>query len=59
MIKSNSKVRNALKETGMKQWYLAELMGVSDQTLCRRLRAELPEEEQERIINIIRENRVN
>ena len=35
--------------------YLAELMGVSEQTLCRRLRTELPEEEKQNILQIIKE----
>ena len=56
MIKRNKEIREVLKQTGLKQWYLAELMGVSEQTLCRRLRVELPEEEKQCILQIIREN---
>ena len=52
----NLKIREALKETGLKYWELAKLLGISDGTLCRRLREELPEEEQRRIIDMIRQN---
>ena len=51
----NIKVRVALKETGVKYWELARIMGISDGTLCRRLRDEMPAEEQDRIVNMIRE----
>lgn len=51
---NNQKVRFALLENNMKQWELADLMGVSEAVLSRRLRKELPEEEQERIVALIR-----
>ena len=44
-------------ETGMKNYQLAELMGISEFTLSRRLRNELPIEEQEKIIALIRNDR--
>lgn len=53
----NMKIRNALKDAGMKHWELAELMGISHYTLSVRLRKELPEEEQDRIIKLIHDNR--
>ena len=49
----NKLVKFALLEAGMKQWELAELLGMSESALSRRLRDELPEEEQKRIIAII------
>lgn len=53
----NMKIRQALMEVGMKNYQLAELMGISEFTLSRRLRNELPDEEQERIIALIQDNR--
>ena len=50
----NEQIRKALKAAGMKQWQLAELMEISEQTICRKLRKELPQAEQERIIELIR-----
>lgn len=40
-------------EANMKQWELAELLGVTEWTLSRKFRKELPKEEKVRIINII------
>lgn len=53
----NMKIRQALMEAGMKNYQLAELMGISEFTLSRRLRNELPIEEQETIVSIIEANR--
>ena len=50
-------IREALKNANMKHWELAELMGISHYTLSVRLRKELPEEEQERILGLIIDNR--
>lgn len=52
---NNIKIRSSLMEAGMKNYQLAELMGVSEFTLSRRLRTELPAEEQERILSLIKE----
>ena len=51
----NKRIREALFETGIRQYELAALLGVSDMTLFRKLRFELPDEEQERIIKVINE----
>ena len=53
----NIKIRQVLLETGVKHYQLAELMGLSEFTLSRKLRNELPEAEQERIIALIRNSR--
>ena len=54
---NNMKIRQMLMEVGMKNYQLADLMGISEFTLSRRLRKELPVEEQERIVLLIKENR--
>lgn len=54
LMKNNIRIRKVLKEAGMKQWQLAELLAISEYTLSRWLRKELPQDEQDRIINIIR-----
>ena len=53
--KTNEMVRRALKETGLKQWELADILGTSETILCRKLRYELSEEEQADIVAIIKE----
>lgn len=50
----NQEIRNAMKENNIKQWELAEMLGISENTMCRKLRKELPDEEKKRILEIIR-----
>ena len=38
----------------MKQYELADLLGISEWTLSRKLRTELPDDEKQRILDIIR-----
>ena len=52
----NIKIRTELKEKKITQYELARLMGIGETTLCRRLRDELPAEEQDRIIELIRQH---
>jgi len=54
MSKTNEKVRAELKKNGMFQWQLAKLLGISEPTFTRKMREELPEEEQDRLVSIIR-----
>lgn len=49
----NKRIRIKMLETGIKQWELARLLGMSESVLSRKLRDELPEDEQDRIIALI------
>lgn len=51
----NKPIRMKLMEYGLTQYDLAKLLGISEMTVYRRLRDELPEEEQDRIITKIEE----
>lgn len=51
--KTNAEVRQALRDKGLRQWQLAERLGVSENTLCRQLRKELPAEQKARILKAI------
>lgn len=51
--KNNKRVRIVMIEAGIKQWELARLLGISEPALSQKLRDELPEEEQNRIIDLI------
>ena len=53
----NLNIRNVLIQNNMKQWQLADHLGISEYTLCKKLRRELPEQEQKRIIEVILENK--
>lgn len=50
---TNTKLKIKMVESGIKQWELARLMEISESALSRKLRDELPEEEQDRIISLI------
>lgn len=49
----NILVRTALKENAVHQWQLAEALGVNESVFSRRMRHEMPAEEQARLITII------
>lgn len=53
--KANQEVREALQNKGMKQWELADMLGISEFTLTRWLRKELTEEEKEQLLKAINE----
>ena len=55
----NLRIENALKETHMKKWELADLLGIHHSTLSVKLRHELPEAEQIRIVKLIENAAVN
>ena len=50
---NNVKIRIRMLEAGIKQWELARLMGISEPALSQKFRDELPEEEQDRICDLI------
>lgn len=54
---SNQRVREAANESGVKLWQVADALGITDSTFSRKLRHELTQAEQERILRIIREVR--
>ena len=49
----NNVIRQAAKSAGVKLWELAEALGIADSTLSRHLRRELPDEEKQKILEII------
>lgn len=49
----NKTIREALKKNSMFQWELAELMGVTEATITRWMRKELPEETQREMVELI------
>lgn len=52
---NNVAVRNALTEHGLFTYSLEDILGVSETTVTRMMRHELPKEEQDRIIKLIEE----
>ena len=51
----NKEIRICAMEHGVKLWEIAKQMGISPETLSRRLRRELSTEEKEQMMQAIRE----
>ena len=49
----NLDIRTACMQAGIKQWRLAEALGVSETHFSRKFRDELPKEEKEKILGVI------
>ena len=52
---ANMNVRCMFRIYGLYAYELADFLGISEQTLCRKLRYELPKEQQAELIKKIRE----
>lgn len=50
---ANQTIREAAKKRGVKLWQIAEAIGINDGNFSRKLRKELPQAEQEKLLNII------
>lgn len=50
----NKEIRVAMALADIKQWELAEAIGVSEVTICRWLRVELDEDKKEAILDVIK-----
>ena len=50
---ANMSIRNRAKEAGVPMWKLAAQLGMSETTISRRLRTELPQPEQKRWLHAI------
>lgn len=52
---ANTDVRTTAKENGVRFWEIAEYLKISEPTMTRKLRRELPEAEKQEIFKIIDE----
>lgn len=53
-MRTNEEIRRAMGAAGLKQYQVAAAIGMLDGNFSRKLRDELPPEEKERILNVIR-----
>lgn len=51
----NQDIKRTAAGSGVRLWQIAEALGITDSSLSRKLRKELPIEEKEKIFAIIRE----
>lgn len=49
----NKRIKEALFNTQIRQYELVSILGISESTLTRKLRNELPDEEQDKIVRLI------
>lgn len=54
--RKNQRVREELKKRNMYLWELGVLLGISESTITRLMRTELPDDEQDKLITTIRES---
>lgn len=50
----NMEVRNAMKSHGVLQWQIADYLGISEATMCRKMRTELKSDFREKVLNAIK-----
>lgn len=51
----NKDIKQLLKSKGIYQWQLADRLGISEPTITRWFRRELPQEKKKHIIKVIKE----
>ena len=54
-VKANQRIRKAFDETGLPKWKIADRLGIHYSTLSVWMRHEMPEEKQEKILQMIKE----
>ena len=52
---SNEMLKDQLKKNNVKQWELADALGINETVFCKRLRYELPKDKKTEYISKIRE----
>ena len=52
-MKANMKIREKSRTNGVSLWQIADALGMQESAFSKKLRKELPEDEQERILSII------
>ena len=52
--RANQDIRDMLKDNGLTQWDLCKALGIGETTLYRRLRDELPEDQKQEYMNVIK-----
>lgn len=50
---ANEVIRQAAQKSGVRLWQIAYAVGVNDSTFSRRMRTELPKEDQKIILDVI------
>lgn len=54
-MKANLKIREKARNSGVHLWQIADALGMQESSFSKKLRKELPDDEQKKILEIIRE----
>ena len=52
-MKANMKIREKARSSGVRLWQIADSLGIQESLFSKKLRKELAEEEQQKILSII------
>lgn len=52
-MKANMNIREKARNSGVRLWQIADALSMQESLFSKKLRKELPEDEQERILSII------
>lgn len=52
-MKANIKIREKARSNGVRLWQIADALGIQESAFSKKLRKELSEEDQEKIMSII------
>lgn len=52
---ANNDIKTLAKESGVKQWQIADMLNMHDSNFSKMLRHELPEDKKEKIRSVIKE----
>lgn len=58
-MKTNEDLRRAMGAKGVRQWQVADALGMAEHNFSRKLRKELPQDEKEKILRVISEMEVD
>ncbi len=53
-MQNNQEIREAIFKSNISKWIIAQELNIDPSTFSRKLRKELPEEEKEKILDIIK-----
>ena len=51
---TNMEIRIEMTKKNLKQWQVADLLGISESVFSRKLRQEMPDDEKQQILKVIR-----
>lgn len=54
-MKANMKIREKARNSGIRLWQIADALGMQESSFSKKLRNELPDDEQKKILEIIHE----